>query len=388
MNIRDFFHALVRPANPVPAVSSTAPIEKILTSLDTLPSAEYLMGLYQDLEETTSPPGRMHGIEINDSCNLDCAMCLTSSSQRSKGLMSLDLFEATVKAIKESRFISTNLHTVGEPLANKRLPDYLKILKKYDLPVNSISTNGLLLEKNLDTLFEYREQIGRIRLSIDGASKEVYEKIRLGGKWENLHRNLLRFVERNEQAENPFKVAVNSIISLDNFHEIAFIPHIFSHVAEPTAFSFHWIDSLSPENDYFINRSYFGPDYHLKVPCDLLWSNVYVTKNGQLTSCCRDYDGDLIFSKIGENSIIEAFNNPAIRKLRRLHLDNRPEALPDSCQNCFGVDPRFSTLINAIFHHFYSTLQYHPAYLQDRLNRIGPLLKSGKFQEIRSIILE
>ena len=54
----------------------------------------------------------------------------------------------------------------------------------------SISTNGLMLEKHIDTLIEYVDVCSSIRFSIDGVKKETYEKIRFGGKWEDLIRNL------------------------------------------------------------------------------------------------------------------------------------------------------------------------------------------------------
>ncbi|MBF0455905.1 MAG: SPASM domain-containing protein [Magnetococcales bacterium] len=386
MKIRSLFRTLVTPPTTTPAPSATAPIEEILTSLASTSSGAYQQELFKGLDETAPMPSRMYGIEINDSCNIDCAMCLTSSSKRTKGLMDMALFEEAVIAVKQSGMRATNLHTVGEPLANKKLPQYLEILKKHNLPINSLSTNGLLLERNMETLFTYRDLIGRIRFSIDGASKEVYEKIRLGGKWEALHHNLTQFMARNEQAENPFRIEVSSVISVDNFHEIAFIPTLFSYVAKPTAFTFYWINSLSPQNDYFFQQSYFGSDYQLKVPCNMLWNNMYVLKDGSLTACCRDYQGDLVFSKIGAEPLAEVFNNPAIQSLRRTHLKGKKKKLPQSCQDCFGVDPRLSTLINALFVYYNGVLKRHPVHLQNLLNKIGPLLKNKEYQAIWPLI--
>ena len=66
-----------------------------------------------------------------------------------------------------------------------------------------LSSNCLLVERHLDTIFEYRDIITKFRPSIDAASKEVYERIRVGGKWEDLHRNLHLFAERNAAAAWP-----------------------------------------------------------------------------------------------------------------------------------------------------------------------------------------
>ena len=45
-------------------------------------------------------------------------------------------------------------------------------------------TNGLLLERHLDTLVEFRDIVGNIRLSVDGATKATYEQIRVSVGWE------------------------------------------------------------------------------------------------------------------------------------------------------------------------------------------------------------
>ena len=81
------------------------------------------------------------------------------------------------------------LHTIGDPLANTKLKDYLKILRKYNMQAG-ISTNGLMLDRHVDTLIEYFDVCSNIRFSIDGVKKETYEKIRFGGKFENLIENL------------------------------------------------------------------------------------------------------------------------------------------------------------------------------------------------------
>ena len=70
----------------------------------------------------------------------------------------------------------------------------------------------------MDTVFEYRDVIELFRPSLDAASKQVYERIRIGGKWEQLHQSLAMFAERNSRSANPFPIFVQNIVSKDNFH--------------------------------------------------------------------------------------------------------------------------------------------------------------------------
>ena len=62
-------------------------------------------------------------------------------------------------------------------MANPRLPDVLEEIRSFNLKT-SICTNGLLLDKHVDTLIEYIDVAPSIAFSIDGANPETYEKIR------------------------------------------------------------------------------------------------------------------------------------------------------------------------------------------------------------------
>jgi len=331
--------------------------------------------------EVTELPKLVGEIEINDSCNIDCVMCKTSMAKRKKGLMEIDLFEHTIAKLAGAGMKNVTLHTIGDPLANRNLAKYLAILRKYGMTVSDLSSNCQLLERHLDTLFEYRDVIYTFRPSIDAASKEVYERIRVGGKWETLHAALRLFAERNAKAPLPFPVSVNNIISQDNIHEIAFIPGVFSYLAPPVNFRYAFINSLAPVNDYFFGKNCFD-SYMQNAPCHTIWNSVYVLKDGSLTTCCRDYNGDLVFGDVLKDDLKEAYNNPTMRRIRRAHLDGNTQAMPDLCRDCFIVDPRLSDVINGIFQYFIRHVGKDAAELQAALPEIIAGLGARDFDAV------
>ena len=158
-------------------------------------------------------------IEINRNCNINCVMCNTSLSTRPQFNMDLELFEHAVKYTKGQVTGRTALHTIGEPLMNKNLRQYFDILRKQGVKIQ-LSTNGLILHKHLDLVIEFADIIRELRFSIDGASKEAYEKIRLGGNWERLITNMEMFRERTRQGEIFEQVKIGSIVSQDVQHEL------------------------------------------------------------------------------------------------------------------------------------------------------------------------
>ena len=134
-----------------------------------------------------------------------------------KKLMSLDLCEKSVKEMHDQGIRSILLHTIGDPLANAKLKDYLKILRKYNMQAG-ISTNGLMLDKHVDTLTEFFDICSNIRFSIDGVKKETYEKIRFGGIFEKLIENLN--LAEKKLKKIGYEFSIDLVISKDNFDEL------------------------------------------------------------------------------------------------------------------------------------------------------------------------
>jgi len=369
------------PAAETEAVSWSR-LRKIIRDIEEFSLEEHLFKRFPKASLTPSVPSLISEIEINDTCNLDCAMCKTSLSKRRKGLMDVALFDRIVEMAKTRGMRLHSLHTIGDPLANPRLRDYLDVLKRHDLPINMLSSNGLLIDRHLDTLFEHRPWIGEIRASIDGASKEVYEKIRIGGKWERLHAAWHAFAKRNEQSSNPFPVFVNSIVSIDNAHEIAHIPRVFNYLAPAEHFTFNFVNSLAPDNEYFFKKSLFGEEFILNAPCAYLWNSIYILRNGDLTTCCRDYHGDLAFGNIDRDDIDLYTHSDFLQAARQAHLDREVSSMPEICRNCYFVDWRYSQLINHVYRHFHRYADLPEASVQTALLEVIDRMKQKRFQDI------
>lgn len=358
-----------------------------LDSLDKEPWADYFHKHAPERAETAPDPKGVGDIEINDSCNIDCLMCSTSLATRPKGLMKMEKFERIVAELAGMGVKAVSLHTIGDPLANKRLPQYLQILREHGVHVGTLSSNCLMLDRHMDTIFEYRDIIDRISASIDGSSKWVYEKIRKGGNFEELHANLLAFTKRNNAHPNPFPVWVNCVVTNDNYHELAYLPSVFDYVTEPSRFNFGMIDGLTPDHSYFEEAKVFE-DYYAHIPCGALWAEPHIHKDGNLTLCTRDYNGDLVFGHIDQGTIVEQYNGEAIKAMRRTHLKGDTQALPKLCQSCVMIDPRLNTVIDGVIHYFYEHIKKSPAILQDCLNSLAPMLREHRYADAAKLIRE
>jgi MoaA/NifB/PqqE/SkfB family radical SAM enzyme len=253
--------------------------------------------------------------------------------------MDLDLFEKIIIDLKKRGQGIVPLQTIGEPLINPLLEEYFKILRSYKIST-FLSTNGQVLDKKLDLLIRYSDVIDTLRFSIDGATKETYEKIRRPGKFDKLIENLNAFNEINKKRKIFRFVKIDSIVSEDVQHELAYHLKFYSKYTDMNNIGLHLMNGLSPDNSYFFGKNVLKKYIMLNNSCKQLegGSNIIILNDGRVTACCRDYNGDLIYGSIMENTPDELISGQRIKQLREYHRMNKfpPNHL---CSNCYEINP-------------------------------------------------
>lgn len=284
-------------------------------------------------------------IEINNSCNINCIMCDTNSSTRQKAVMKIELFEQIIKELKNQGISVIGLHTIGDPLANKRLEYFFNILRKYNFKT-SISTNGLLLNRNVETLIEYFDICPDIRFSIDGVSKETYEKIRFGGKYEVLLENIELAVKKLKPL--GFRLSTNLTLSKDNLSELGQFIYFFSKYFDDPFhnISMNFMTSLSPSNNYFLKNNLMEERTFLNKFCKYTARfSPYLLVNGKVSVCCRDYDGSLIVGDFNKeknfNTIMKDEPFAELQDFQENTLREKSNKFT-LCESCYEVDERIA----------------------------------------------
>jgi organic radical activating enzyme len=277
-------------------------------------------------------------IEINKNCNLNCIMCSTQLSKRKNNVMDLVLFEKIIAEQKNRRCFTVPFHTIGEPLLNPQLEDYFKVLRRYKMET-FLSTNGQLLDQKLDMLFENADVIDTLRFSIDGATKETYEKIRRPGKFDKLIHNMDLLLEMNNKKKLFKRIKIDSIVSIDVKNELAYHLKFYSKYTDMNNIKLHLMSGSILDNSYFFTNSILKKHIELTVPCGQLNGGMHVLNDGSITSCCVDFTGDLVYGNFNENTLEELINNDKIRQLRNYNLTN---SFPKDhcCSSCYRINPK------------------------------------------------
>ncbi|MCX6028255.1 MAG: radical SAM protein [Chloroflexi bacterium] len=282
------------------------------------------------------PPDRLY-IESTNICNLSCIMCPTGRKEqvRKKGTMDFELFKSIVDQMAPW-VQATTLHIWGEPMLHPRIFDMIAYCRQQGLR-SEISTNATLLnEERSRKIFD--AGLSAIYLCLDGMRPETYEQIRVNADYEKTNANIHRFLELKQAGgyHEPF-VSLQIIEmektmgEVDEFIATWKLPGVDRINVKPFD---SWAGQVTDINAL---RADDGKPQMQRYACPNLWYHTHVYWDGRIAMCDRDfnlaYDLGNVRSADGEVRVLENWNGPKMRELRRLHVKNDLEGV-SPCNTC------------------------------------------------------
>lgn len=161
-------------------------------------------------------------LAIDDSCNLRCPSCR-------KGMIFHKEGSAYNLGIRLADRINDWLHTYdnpiqvhigsdGDPFASHVYRHFMQQTPHRDNITYSILTNGLMFREFHDRVPGVIGNLKELGVSIDGATKETYEKLRLGGRWEKILEGLECMAEQKQR--HGFRFILHFVVQKENYHEM------------------------------------------------------------------------------------------------------------------------------------------------------------------------
>lgn len=138
-------------------------------------------------------------LDLTSTCNIRCIMCYFSTTDTLR-FKPYDLESGANGSmdLAVGRHIASELfpraHTIGlgcsaEPLLHPEFPEILGLCRQHRVPKVWLQTNLLALSEA-----KARAIVGHgvrtVAVSIDGTTKETYERVRVGASWDRLHSRL------------------------------------------------------------------------------------------------------------------------------------------------------------------------------------------------------
>ena len=160
--------------------------------------------------------------DISNKCNLRCRMCHFSFDHvfhQPANFTSPALFERiAAQALPKAHTLI--LSAGNEPLISPHFVDILKIAARYRVPEVLFLTNGqLLTPKIADAVME--AGVTQVQISIDGATKETYEYVRRGARFDRLVRNLEYLSARKRELGQSWpRLQFNIVLMQKNLEEL------------------------------------------------------------------------------------------------------------------------------------------------------------------------
>lgn len=251
--------------------------------------------------------------ESSTACNAKCVFCPRYDMTRPMGEMSDELFHKIIKDGKEIRNSFFVPFLNGEPFVFPRIWKWLDYMKDEKVRIH-LYTNAEFMD--VDRLIKY-PNISCVCCSVNAATKETYDKVVRGPKYEAVKANIENLIKK--APETGFRVFVSMVIVDDNKHEVDMFKKIWGKNAIFGEFK-NWAGARHDKLERTGKRK----------PCWALLNTISILWDGRVVPCCMDYDGKLILGDANKQTLTEIWHQSYwMRKChRKLDFDMVP------CKDC------------------------------------------------------
>ena len=180
-------------------------------------------------------------IEPSSICNFKCVFCyqadLTFNNKKSGflGRMDFEIFKKVIDEL-EGNVESITLASRGEPTLHPKFDEMLQYMKGKFLAVKINSNASLLTDKKIHSILS--NDVQTMVFSIDAASKELYEKLRVNGKFETTIKNVERFNEIKAKHYPDSKLVTRiSGVKVNEMQDVETMTEFWSKYADIVAFT-------------------------------------------------------------------------------------------------------------------------------------------------------
>ena len=242
-------------------------------------------------------------LQTGTACNSRCTICPYKDTYAGKQIkyMSEETHHKILTDLGKDYDGEIGYYFQYEPLTDFRLPVFLYFNKLLCPKARtSISTNaGLLNEKWQHDLLE---NLDYVYFNILGGTKETYEKIMHGLKWETMLKNVNEFAEKFEG-----KMFVNFIKTNENKGEVENLRKLLNKKID--IISEYW---ASDRNKHIEIDKPKGAKTRFVTDkkCNVIEKGIYIHYDGKVPLCCEMWEREIMVGDVMKENIYDIFNSP------------------------------------------------------------------------------
>ncbi len=325
-----------------------------------------------------APLPRFVQIEPVGQCNLRCRMCpiqfrTDGTPGHPPAFMNYEVFCRLVDQFPAMSEL--HLQGLGEPLMHPRFFEMVRYAAGRGIEVSTNTNLTVLSERRAEECVS--SGLARMHVSLDGASAETYEYIRVRARFDKVLRNLGRLTETKRRLESALpEVRLVAVAMRKNLHElpdlvrlarqfgvdalsVQHLCHDFGESSLPAQYrpmrAFVESETLQHEDPVRVQR-YFDEaraaaleaGVSLRLPnvrprahaasvdsrsrCDWPWRGSYVSYAGDAMPCCMVATPDRInFGNMARDGVAKVWSNEEYAEFRRKLESGDP---PEICRSC------------------------------------------------------
>lgn len=282
-------------------------------------------------------------VEPADFCQLECPECPVGINKRKQGnKMDINLLSKLINEQKTTLF-HLIFYFQGEPLLNKNLAEMIIAAHKAGI-FTSTSTNAQLLNSQMAKAL-VESGLDKLIISMDGATQEVYEKYRIGGKLSLAIKGVeeINYWKKQLKSSTPF-VEIQFVVFKTNEHQLNEMKRL-ARKLHADRLSFKSAQLYNFENGHPLLTSIKNfaryelkedGKYALKAKmhnrCYRLWSGAVINTQGDVLPCCFDKNASHTFGNLNSDSFATIYQNKKASGFRIDILSNRKQF--EMCRNC------------------------------------------------------
>ena len=301
--------------------------------------------------------------EVSSVCPRRCVLCEHTHWKEKDWLLSLKEFKHILNEFPNLKWI--NMTGEGSAFMNK---DYMKMIKharEKNVSVNFVDEFEFINEKKARELIELG--VNSIWISMDGATKETYEKIKVGCDFELALKNIRNFLRIRKELGSPLPyIGFRYIVTTLNVHELPqFVEliHSLGDLGEGSRVEFVGLltfkeieylyteipdevlnETMKKAKELGVRVSFAHSSNVPPMKRCAAWAEPYIMMEGYVLPCCailmanrRPFLREHSFGNIFEQSFDEIWNSERYRKFRDLVPRNKGE-VPILCAGCRAYD--------------------------------------------------
>lgn len=216
----------------------------------------------------------------------------------------------------------------GDPFLCKDMPERVRFAKEKGLQDVVLNSNGVLMtpEKSLALI---EAGLDAMYVGIDAATRETYDKIRVGGDFPKAVRNVLTYRDQlRDKGNGKQKLFVQFVMSDENAKEVGAFKEFWSleGVSVKIRPKISWAGLVDAKN--LVANTQIQ-----RKPCYWLMRTINICADGEIALCSVDLHCRVKCGNVRDHTIRELWHGK-LKEYRTLHLEGKFQALPEICREC------------------------------------------------------